>query len=159
PSATLALPDGVAPADVRGLEFRFTSTDGTIDASGAAGSVKFAVTQRAGIPTDVTTEVPNTVHATVESPKGTATDTASADLTIAPLSVSVAATKKFTPTTVKAGESSTVEVAARNASNHALTSLTITEPAPGTTDLAANGLAFTGFGANGDGAVNLPTGA
>ncbi|VTR76980.1 Serine-aspartate repeat-containing protein G [Cellulomonas hominis] len=164
--------DGVDLASVTAVVLRFdggTTPDGTIVAGGAAGSVPLVLGQSGSAPRDATTRVTNTAAATLSTPRGDASATASADFQINPVTVEVAAGKTFDGAAraeVVAGQPSVVRLTARNSSNTALSALRIAEPSSagaGPLGATADGLlAFAGFGADGSGAVpaaDWPAGA
>lgn len=156
-----ALSSTVDPADVRGLQFVFSNTAGEGIAPGAAGSVDLKLVQTAAVvdapkPLVVTNTAQTTVTLGTES---TSSGPASDTYRIPPSAVSVAASKSFDPSVVKAGDPSTVTLGATNTTDNELDSLTITEPS-GAQNPFINGLTFTGLGSDGAGTgIVWPRGA
>ncbi|TDE98812.1 LPXTG cell wall anchor domain-containing protein [Occultella glacieicola] len=155
----LPLDDTVDPADVQGVRYTFS---GDIQ-PGATATIPVQVQQSDAVEdlTEVTTVTNDTssyvTHGTDESTPTTASDT----YVITPPNNSVEASKSFDPATVSAGDPTTVTLGATNTGT-AVTSMTISEPAPGTDSPfeGADPLTFTGFGPDGDGTgVTWPTGA
>jgi fimbrial isopeptide formation D2 family protein len=154
----IALPDGVANADVGGLRFTFTdaASGATIVPAGTQGSVPVNVTQRAtnrntGAGLIVGTTVTNKVAGTVTVPgRPPVTKTATAPYAITPLTVSVQAGKTITPARIPAGTSATASVTGKNTSNGPLTSLTLSD-----TGYFTDKLGFGGFTTP----ISYPTGA
>jgi len=158
-----ALPAGVDPADVTGLHFVFTSTDGANIDPGATASIGVSLAQRPNV-ADLTgpTTVSNDSDTSVTLGTDTATSAPATDTyQIAPPNITVAAGKSFDPATVHAGDPSTVTLSGTNTSQLPLDSMTVTEPQPGSTNpFADGGLTFTGFGTDGNGAgIVWPQGA
>ena len=158
-----ALPAGVDPAEVTGVQFVFTSTTGAGIAPGATAGATIDLEQRPNV-VDLAQAVTitNDAHTVVSLGGQSATsDPAEDTYRIPPADLAVHASKSFVPDTVKAGDPSTVRLGARNDSEVPLDSMTITEPAGGTTDpFGDDGLTFTGFGSDGEGAgIQWPTGA
>ncbi|MFC8922945.1 DUF5979 domain-containing protein [Cellulosimicrobium sp. NPDC057127] len=146
------LDDSVDPAAVQGVRYTFS---GDIQ-PGATASVPVDVVQSEAVttltgPTTVTNDASSYVtHAGVDPSTPT---TASDTYVITPPNNSVTPTKTFSPATVSAGEPTTVTLGATN-DGDPTTSLTITEPSPGT-DSPFEGddpLTFTGWGTDGAGA-------
>ncbi len=157
-----ALPDGVDPADVRGLQFVFSNTAGDGIVPGAKATVDLNLAQ-----TDAVTDAPkplvvgNTARTTVTLGELSASsDPATDTYRIPPADVRVGATKTFEPDTVRAGDPSTATLTATNLTQNTIDSLTITEPAEGANNPFDHGLAFTGLGSDGAGAgIVWPRGA
>jgi uncharacterized repeat protein (TIGR01451 family) len=136
PVAAISPPTGVQPADVGGLRFTFSSTSGaTIAASGAAGSVRFTVAQRAEnrttgaslvLGSTATNQVTGTVTVAGQPP---VSRDASAPYRIAGLTVDVTAGKTITPGRIPAGTTATAVITGKNDSNGPLTSLTLGDTA------------------------------
>ena len=155
----LPLDDTVDPSAVQGVRYTFS---GDIQ-PGATATIPVDVQQSDAVAdlTDVTTITNDAssyvTHGDDESEPTTADDT----YVVTPPNNSVEASKSFDPSTVSAGDPTTVTVAATNTGTP-VGSMTITEPAPGT-DSPFEGdspLTFTGFGPDGDGTgVSWPTGA
>ena len=144
-----ALPAGVTTDEVKGTRVTFR---GAIPA-GATGSValNLTVTDAAASEPDGTS-VPNDVRSTVAIGDETATGDAEASFTLRQNTVTVAASKSFSPDLVIAGESTTVTIGGRNASTIPIDTLTIREPASGT---FPDAYTFGGF----TGPVDWPAGA
>nr|WP_225224318.1 DUF5979 domain-containing protein [Cellulomonas sp. JH27-2] len=145
-----AFPDPPAGCDVRGFTVEFT---GDI-AIGADASIPFDVEQADSVtdltdPTTITNDASSQVtHGDDESTPTTDSDT----YVITPPNNSVTASKSFDPDEVSAGDPTTVTIGATN-DGDPTTSMSITEPAPGTDSPfeGASPLTFTGFGPDGDG--------
>ncbi|MCA5894205.1 DUF5979 domain-containing protein [Isoptericola sp. NEAU-Y5] len=159
------LPGPPAGCVVEGFTVEFT---GEIE-QGAAASVPVVVEQTEAV-TGLTasTTVANTVSSNVTDAEGGASEptTASDTYVITPPNNAVTAAKSFDPEVVSAGDPTTVTIGATN-DGDPITSMTITEPSPGT-DSPFEGddpLTFTGWGTDddgdgvGDGTVQWPTGA
>ncbi|MHA7132793.1 DUF5979 domain-containing protein [Oerskovia turbata] len=159
--ASPALPASVSPEDVRGVRLSFSSSTGAPLPVGAAAQAPLLLVQRANV---TTLTSPLTVTNTVASAVtlgGSTTPSAPASDThqIVPANLTASASKTFAPDQVSAGDPSTVTLTATNAGTP-VTSLSIAEPRPGSSNPFENGLTFTGFGADGEGAgVVWPTGA
>jgi hypothetical protein len=122
------LPDSIDPAAVRGIRVTFA---GAIPAGAtAAVPLDLALTDLAGSQPDGTV-VTNTVSSEVVLGDDTARAETSADFTLQANDIVVTAGKSFDPDVVVAGQPSTVELSAANASTIALESLTIREPSTG----------------------------
>ncbi|MBZ2195873.1 DUF5979 domain-containing protein [Occultella gossypii] len=155
----LPIDDTVDPADVQGVRYTFS---GDIQ-PGATATIPVGVQQNDAVTelTEATTVTNDTssyvIHGDGESTPTTASDT----YVITPPNNSVEASKSFDPATVSAGDPTTVTLGATNTGT-AVTSMTITEPDPGTASPfeGDDPLTFTGFGPAGDGTgVTWPTGA
>lgn len=158
-----ALPAGVDPADATGIRWTFTSTDGADIPVGATADVGINMVQRDNVTTlTAPITITNDANTTVSAGGDSATSPpASDDYKIPPSAIDVVAGKTFDPDTVHAGDPSTVTLSGANNSDGPLNTMTITEPAPGTTNpMADGGLTFDGIGSDaaGDGIV-WPTGA
>lgn len=146
----LPLDDAVDPAAVQGVRYRFS---GDIQ-PGATATIPVEVQQRETVTelteaTTVTNDVSShVVHGDDESEPVTAEDT----YVITPPDNSVTASKSFDPATVSAGSPTTVTLGATSTGDPT-TSMTITEPSPGTPSPfeGDDPLTFTGFGPSGDG--------
>jgi uncharacterized repeat protein (TIGR01451 family) len=146
PSA-IALPAGVAPDQVGGLRFTFTSAEGAVlAADGAAGSVALQVAQRetdraTGDDLVLGASATNEVAATVQVPElDPVRKTATAPYEIGGLDVEVEAVKSIAPGRIAAGTGAEARLGAKNASNGPLTSLVIRD-----TDYFTADLRFGGF--------------
>ncbi|MFJ3404454.1 DUF5979 domain-containing protein [Promicromonospora sp. NPDC090134] len=146
----LPLDDSVDPAAVLGVRYTFS---GDIQ-PGATATIPVEVEQRENVTeltdaTTVTNDVSSyVVHGDAESDPVTDEDT----YVITPPDNSVTASKSFDPATVSAGSPTTVTLGATSTGDPT-TSLTITEPSPGTPSPfeGDDPLTFTGFGPSGDG--------
>ena len=157
-SATASLPSGVPTADIQGLRFTFTSSIGGRIAIGgtAAITVDAALSASAALVTEPTTVV-NTASSWVTfaadtTPAVQATDS----IVIGPPAIRPIATKQFGSTYVIGGEQVLVTLGGSNGGDFGLKEMTITEPSPGTTSLADQGLSF---GAWVDADIEWPIGA
>lgn len=151
------LPDGIAAADVAGVRFTYTSSEGaTLAPAGAAGTAQLVVAQRAADRTTGETLVlgasaTNRVAATVSVPgEAPVTREAEAPYRIGGLDVKVDATKSITPARIPAGTHATATIGAKNASNGPLTELTLSD-----LDYFTEDLTFGGFSAP----LSYPAGA
>ena len=156
-----ALP-AVDPADATGIRWTFASTDGADIPVNATADVGINMEQRANVLdlTDPITIV-NDANTTVSADGDSATSPPAVDTyKIPPSALDVIAGKSFNPDTVHAGDQSTVTLSGTNNSEGPLNSMTITEPAPGTTNPFTDGLTFDGIGSDTAGAgIVWPTGA
>ncbi|MCK9794044.1 DUF5979 domain-containing protein [Isoptericola sp. 4D.3] len=153
------LDDSVDPADVQGVRYTFS---GDIQ-PGATATVPVNVQQSEAVeeledPTTVTNEISS--YVTLDDTESTP-DTASDTYVITPPDNSVTASKSFDPAEVSAGAPTTVTLGATNTGTP-VTSMSITEPAPGTNNVFTGDdpITFTGWGTDGAGAgVQWPAGA
>ncbi|MDE0545049.1 DUF5979 domain-containing protein [Microbacterium sp. C7(2022)] len=122
-------PASVDPADVKGVQVVFTSTDDPGIAAGSTGSAEIGMEQPDDVQELPTTTVTNTVDGTVDLDGNTDSDDASATHEIVAEDIDITASKEFDPNEVAAGDSSTATITATNDSDFALTDMTITEPA------------------------------
>ena len=123
------LPGATLPSDVRGARVTFA---GAIPAGATASvALDLALTDLAQTQSDGFV-VANTVRSEVGVGSVTATDDASATLTLLQNDIQVAATKSFDPALVVAGDDSTVTLGATNRSAVPIESLSLREPATGT---------------------------
>ncbi|MBD8079719.1 DUF5979 domain-containing protein [Cellulosimicrobium arenosum] len=145
------LPDPPAGCEVEGFTVEF---EGDIEI-GASASIPFdveqsdAVTELTDTTTLTNTTSSNVIHGDDSSDPTDASDT----YVITPPNNSVTPTKSFDPAVVSAGSPTTVTLGATN-DGDPTTSMTITEPSPGT-DSPFEGddpLTFTGWGTDGAGA-------
>lgn len=144
------LDDTVDPAAVQGVRYTFSGdiqpgATATVPVQVEQGPEVEELTETTTVDNDVQSHV---VHGDNESEPTTASDT----YVITPPNNSVEASKSFDPATVSAGDPTTATIGATNTGTP-VTSMTITEPAPGT-DSPFEGndpLTFTGFGPEGDG--------
>ena len=130
-----ALPDGVDHADVTGLQFVFTSTDGANIDSGATANINVTLEQRPNVvdltdPITVTNDANTAVSLDPTPRPRTRRTTRTRSCRRTPR---VAAGKTFDPDTVNAGDPSTVILTGTNSSQPPLDSLIITEPQPRST--------------------------
>ncbi|GGI10725.1 DUF5979 domain-containing protein [Isoptericola cucumis] len=153
------LDDSVDPASVQGVRYTFS---GDIQ-QGATATIPVEVQQSEAVeeledPTTVTNEVQSNVTLGDDaSDPVTASDT----YVITPPNNSVTASKSFDPGEVSAGAPTTVTLGATNTGTP-VTSMSITEPAPGTNNVfeGDDPITFTGWGTDGAGAgVVWPDGA
>ncbi len=143
-SATAALPSGVAPADIQALRFTFTSSTGGRIAVGATAAITVdaALSASAALVTEPTTVV-NTASSWVSLAAATTPPVQASDsLVIGPPSIRPLATKQFGTTSVIGGQQVLVTLGGSNGGDFGLRELTLTEPSPGTTSLADQGLSF-----------------
>ncbi|WP_251149998.1 DUF5979 domain-containing protein [Cellulosimicrobium sp. Marseille-Q4280] len=145
------LPDPPAGCEVEGFTVEF---DGTIEI-GASASIPFGVEQTDAVTglTDSTTLTNTTSSSVVDGADESEPTEASDTYVITPPNNSVTPTKSFDPAVVSAGSPTTVTLGATN-DGDPTTSMTITEPSPGT-DSPFEGddpLTFTGWGTDGAGA-------
>lgn len=153
PGPTAVLPASPPPGGVFGLRFTFTSSTGEPIPAGETGSVQVNLEQRGNV-SELTGArvVENTVQSQVTHGTDTATGTGNADYTIQSSVVTVGASKAFDPSTIVAGQPTTVTLGGTNQSAVPLTELTFTEPSGAGTFPA--GTTFAGFGD-----VTAPAGA
>jgi len=144
PSATAALPIGVDTADIQALRFTFTSSTGGRIAIGgtAAITVDAELSASAALVTQDTTVV-NTASSWVTFASDTTPPVQASDsIVIGPPSIRPIATKQFDTTYVIGGQQVLVTLGGSNGGDFGLKELTITEPSPGSTSLADQGLSF-----------------
>ncbi len=146
-AATASLPSGAAPADIRALRFVFTSSTGGRIAVGATAAITLdaELTAAAAAVVEPTTIV-NTASSWVtfaadSTPAVQATDS----IVIGPPSISPVATKQFDVASIIGGEQVLATLGGSNGGDFGLRELTLTEPAPGSTSLADQGLTFDGW--------------
>ncbi|MFD6166136.1 DUF5979 domain-containing protein [Oerskovia sp. NPDC060287] len=152
--ATPELPAGVAPEDVQGVRLTFTSSTGAKIDVGASAQVPLELEQRAGVADldDPLTVTNTTSSGVVLGDEDATSDPASDTYEIVPANLSATAGKTFSPDQVTAGDPSTVTLTGSNTGTP-VESLTIAEPGPGAaSNPFENGLTFTGFGTDGQGA-------
>jgi len=153
------LDDSVPSSAVQGVRYTF---EGDIQ-PGATATVPVSVVQTDAVTqlTDPLT-VTNDVQSFVVHPQGQSDPTTASDTyVITPPNNSVTASKSFDPSTVSAGAATTVTIGATN-DGDPTTSLSLTEPSPGTPSPfeGDDPLTFTGFGPAGDGSgVQWPANA
>ncbi|WP_454044732.1 DUF5979 domain-containing protein [Cellulosimicrobium sp. Marseille-Q8652] len=145
------LPDPPAGCEVEGFTVRFDGDIG-IDAS---ASIPFGVEQTDAVTelTEATTLTNNTSSNVIHGDDTSDPTDASDTYVITPPNNAVTPTKSFDPAVVSAGSPTTVTLGATN-DGDPTTSMTITEPSPGT-DSPFEGddpLTFTGWGTDGAGA-------
>ncbi|MFD6178217.1 MULTISPECIES: DUF5979 domain-containing protein [unclassified Isoptericola] len=153
------LDDSVDPAAVQGVRYTFS---GDIQPQ-ATATVPVQVQQSDAVEelTDPTTVTNDTSSLVTLDDASSDPTTASDTYVITPPNNSVTASKSFDPAQVSAGDPTTVTLGAQNTGT-AVTSLTITEPAPGTNNVfeGDDPITFTGWGTDGQGAgVVWPDGA
>jgi large repetitive protein len=149
-SQWLPLDDTVDPSAVQGVRYTFSGdiqpgSTATIPVEVQQSDAVEELTEATTVTNDVSSYV---VHGDEQSDPTTASDT----YVITPPDNSVEASKSFDPDTVSAGDPTTVTIGGTNTGTP-VTSMTITEPAPGTDSPfeGDNPLTFTGFGPAGDG--------
>lgn len=146
-AATASLPSGVAPADIRALRFVFTSSTGGRIAVGATAAITLdAQLSAAAAAVAEPTTIVNTASSWVtfdadSTPPVQATDS----MVIGPPSIRPLATKQFDVTSIIGGQQVLATIGGSNGGDFGLRELTITEPAPGSTSLADQGLTFDGW--------------
>lgn len=147
----LPLDDTVDPSAVQGVRYTFS---GDIQ-PGATATVPVEVRQRETVTelTEETTVVNDVSSSVVRGDEQSEPVTAEDTYVISPPDNSVTASKSFDPATVSAGAPTTVTLGATSTGDPT-TSLTLTEPSPGTPSPfeGDDPLTFTGFGPSGDGA-------
>ena len=146
-SATASLPTGVDHADIHALRFVFTNSTGSRIDVGATAAITLdaQLTAVAETVTEPTTIV-NTASSWVSfAGETTAPVQASDSMVIGPPSIGPVATKQFNTNSVIGGQSVVVTLGGSNGGDFGLKELTVTEPAPGTTSLADQGLTFDGW--------------
>lgn len=148
PAATAALPAGVAPGNVLGLRFTFTSTTGMIQPDATADITVHAQQRDLG-EVDEDISVPNEATSSVTRDSATASDTDDANYTIFGNSPEVSAGKTITPTYVGHGDTVNAELTATNEWESDLSQLSIVEPALTSDDPYSDGftdaMSFAGF--------------
>ncbi|MER3389308.1 MAG: DUF5979 domain-containing protein [Microcella sp.] len=142
-AATATLPDGVDTAQIRGLRFVFTSSTGRVDRGAAGGiTIEGELTATAAA-LDSTTTLTNTASSWVRFGGTTTTAEPAADtIRLDPSSISPIATKQFDSSYVIGGALERVTIGGQNGGDFPLKELTLTEPAPGSSSLADQGLSF-----------------
>ncbi|UYN83265.1 MAG: hypothetical protein KIT89_11260 [Microcella sp.] len=146
PAASAALPPGVDTADLRGLRFVFTSTTGRVDRGATAAiTIEGELTSTAAaVPSTLT--VTNTASSWVRFGDDSTTPVLAADtIRLDPTSVSPVASKQFENSYVIGGVLERVTIGGQNGGDFPLKEMTLTEPAPGSTSLAGQGLSFDGW--------------
>ncbi len=144
PSATAALPNGVATADIQALRFVFTSSTGGRIAIGGTAAITLdaELSASAALVTEDTTVV-NTASSWVTFGADTTPPVQASDsIVIGPPSIRPLATKQFDTTYVIGGQQVKVTLGGSNGGDFGLKELTVTEPAPGSTSLPDQGLSF-----------------
>lgn len=147
PAATAALPVGVAPADIQALRFVFTSSTGGRIAVGATAALTLdtALSAAAAAVSEPTTIVNTASSWVTVGPESTTPVQASDSIVIGPPSIRPIATKQFDVNSIIGGQQVRVDLGGSNGGDFGLKELTITEPAPGSTSLADQGLTFDGW--------------
>lgn len=143
PAATAALPAGVDTANIRGLRIVFSSSTGRVD-RGATGGITIdgELTATAAAVASTLT-LTNTASSWVRFDATTTSPEPAADtIRLDPSSIAPLATKQFESSYVIGGALERVTVGGQNGGDFALKELTLTEPAPGSTSLADQGLSF-----------------
>jgi len=143
PSATAALPDGVDTAQIRGLRFIFTSSTGRVDRGATGGITINGELTEAAAAVESSTTLTNTASSWVRFDGTTTSPEPAADtIRLDPSSIAPLATKQFENPSVIGGALERVTIGGQNGGDFALKELTLTEPAPGSTSLADQGLSF-----------------
>ncbi len=147
PAATAALPVGVAPADIQALRFVFTSSTGGRIAIGATAALTLdtALSAAAAAVSEPTTIVNTASSWVTVGAESTTPVQASDSIVIGPPSIRPIATKQFDVSSIIGGQQVRVDLGGSNGGDFSLEELTLTEPAPGTTSLADQGLTFDGW--------------
>jgi uncharacterized repeat protein (TIGR01451 family) len=148
--ATPVLPASVATTDIHGVRFTFSSNAGETIQPGATASVQINLVQRPEVATLTSaTVVENQVQSSVILGGQSATGTGNGNFTIQPNTVTVGATKTFTPSTVVAGDPTTVTIGGSNDGAVPITELQLTEPTQTDPDPTVDGFpagtSFDGF--------------
>lgn len=144
-----SLPPQIDPAQVRGTRVSFT---GAIpSASTGAVALDLALTDAAAARPDGD-RVPNSASSTVGLGGQTATDDATAEVTLRQRTITMSAGKSFSPGVVVAGDTSIVTLQGANSSTIPIETMTISEPAAGVFPAA---YAFAGITAP----ISYPLGA
>ncbi|UOQ87774.1 DUF5979 domain-containing protein [Agromyces endophyticus] len=150
PADPSGIPAGVPPADVKGLKFTFSNSNGdqlppSGDEPASIGIGAETNDQVLDLPLDESVTVPNTassnvvVHGDSSTPK-----TAAGDVVISNTGPFVDVTKNFANPNLLAGQQTTATIEATNGFRP-VTQMVIQEPTPGQPDLADQGLVFDGF--------------
>lgn len=158
-----AFPAAVDPDDVTGIRLTFTDTDDSGIPPGATATVEVVLEQRDSLPDPLPADgaFDNDVRVTVERGDDSATADDDDTFRVRESEIAVVAGKSFDPDVIRAGDTTTVTLTGLNATPadaiEPLASMTITEPAPGTTNHFTTPAAIT-FAGFTDGVV-WPTGA
>ncbi|GAA1687224.1 hypothetical protein GCM10009808_00290 [Microbacterium sediminicola] len=152
-----------ATADIFGVRFTFTDTDGNRIPAGTSASAGVELTQRANTDGLPATTLDNTVQSTVTvGPDSASSPVVTEPYNIIAFGLQVTANKQFDADQIRAGESSTVRVGATNTGTATLLRLVIEEPGAGTPGALSGELTFAGFGTVSGGAgdgIEWPAGA
>lgn len=151
PVTTVPL-DGVDPATITQFVFTFSNSTGSqlppvaVGGPGYASVVLAMETTDAvsGLPESAPITINNVVQATVTVEDRTATDTAADDVQVENVPPSVIVSKSFARNRLLPNESTIATLRADNGGKDVV-ELTITDPAAGQPDFAAQGLVFGGF--------------
>lgn len=157
PQASIGMPSGATPANIKGLRFIFTSTSGGI-ARNAQAVVAVATALRSNV-TSINPSVTATNDASSWVTYSGSSSTPAVDaatLVINKVTINPQATKLFTSDSIVGGNTTNVTLTATNGGNYVLKSMTVTEPATGTPTLADQGLGFDSWIAN---KIEWPVGA
>ncbi len=142
-AATASLPSGVDTADLRGLRFVFSSSTGRVERGGTAAITVETQLTAAAAAIESSRTVTNTASSWVTfNGSSTTPVTASDGVVLDPSSIGVVATKQFSTDSVVGGQQLRLTVGGQNGGDFGLQSMTITEPSPGSTSLADQGLSF-----------------
>ena len=142
------IPPGTDLASIQGVRFTFTNSDGTLPPSDTGASIEVETQTKddvVDLPPGEPITLDNTSSSTVTAGDQTATDDASAPITILNVPPSVEVTKAFSDNDLLPGDSTTATLQADNGTTP-VHELTISEPAsPDDPDLVDQGLVFDGF--------------
>lgn len=143
PAATADLPSGIDTANIRGLRFVFSSSTGRVERGGTAAITVETQLTAAAAAIESSRTVTNTASSWVTfQGESTTPVTASDGVVLEPSSIGVGATKQFSTDSVVGGQQLRLTVGGQNGGDFGLESMTITEPSPGSTSLADQGISF-----------------
>jgi hypothetical protein len=145
PSATAMLPGNLTL--IKGLRLTFSNSGATKIAAGATGSFRIATQTTAAVSSMVGDFAGNNL-ASSQVTLGVDSNTAVLDdavFTIRQASVAPGATKDFDPNVIIGGQPTTVTIGGSNGGDFVIDRMTITEPKPGTTSMADQGIAFSAW--------------
>jgi hypothetical protein len=146
-AATATLPSGVDAADIRALRLVFTSSTGGRIAVGATAAITLdaELSASAALVTEPTTIVNTASSWVVADSESTTPVPATDSIVIGPPSIRPIATKQFDVSSIIGGQQVLATLGGSNGGDFGLRELTLTEPAPGSTSLADQGLTFDGW--------------
>ncbi|MFN4001097.1 DUF5979 domain-containing protein [Microcella sp.] len=144
---TASLPSGVDAADIRALRLVFTSSTGGRIAVGATAAITLdtELSATAALVTEPTTIVNTASSWVVADSESTTPVQATDSIVIGPPSIRPVATKQFDVNSIIGGQQVLATLGGSNGGDFGLRELTLTEPAPGSTSLADQGLSFTSW--------------